>query len=107
VYPYKHTSIVFGFAHIDSNKEQVNLLNIRFTLLGGSSILCQSHGTLLPAVIARPLTSVKVLLATLLTVLMRVGLVGAILCQVLLLVVGRHNCDVLASDTIAYFRHHH
>jgi hypothetical protein len=42
-----HTSMVFGFAYIDSNKEPGSLLNIRFTLLGGSSILCQSHGTLL------------------------------------------------------------
>ena len=54
----------------------------------------------LPEVIARPLTSAKVLLATLLTGLMRVGLVGAMLCQVLLFVAGRHNCDVLAPGTV-------
>jgi hypothetical protein len=41
------TRIVFGFAHIDSNKEQMGLVYIRFTLVGISSILCQSHGTYL------------------------------------------------------------
>jgi hypothetical protein len=61
----------------------------------------------LPEAIARPLTSAKMLPPTSLTGLIRIGLVGVILCQVLLLVAGRHNCDVLASDTIAYFRPHH
>jgi hypothetical protein len=42
-----YTGTVFGFAHIDANKEQGSLLHVRFTLLGFSSILCQSHGTLL------------------------------------------------------------
>ena len=41
------TSVGCGLAHIDSNQEQVRRLTIRFTLLGGASILCQSHGTLL------------------------------------------------------------
>jgi hypothetical protein len=41
------TSMVFGLAHLDSNKEQVSLRHIRFPRVGVSSILCQSHGTLL------------------------------------------------------------
>jgi hypothetical protein len=41
------TGVVFGFAHIHSNHEEVRLLYVRFTRVGISSILCQSHGTYL------------------------------------------------------------
>jgi hypothetical protein len=41
------TRIVFGFAHIDSNQEQIGLVYVLFTLVGISSILCPSHGTYL------------------------------------------------------------
>ena len=59
----------------------------------------------LAEVTARPLTSAKVSPVPPLTGLMWVGLVGAILCQVLLLIVaGWHNRYVLDSDTIAYMR---
>jgi hypothetical protein len=60
---------------------------------------------LLPEVTARPLTEVKGSPVPPLTDLMWIGLVGAILCQVLLLIVaGRHNRYVLDPDTIAYMR---
>jgi len=42
-----HARIVFGFAHIDSNEEEVRVVYIFFTLIGGSSILLQSHETYL------------------------------------------------------------
>jgi hypothetical protein len=42
-----HASTMLGFAHIDSNEEQVRVVYIFFTLIGVSPILCQSHGTLL------------------------------------------------------------
>jgi hypothetical protein len=59
----------------------------------------------LSEVIARPLTSAKVSPVPPLTGLMWVGLVGAILCQVLLLIVaGRKNRYVLEADAIAYMR---
>ena len=41
------TSTGFGFAHIDSYEEEVGLVYVRFTLVGISSILCQSHEILL------------------------------------------------------------
>ncbi len=41
------TGTVLGFAHLDSNEEQGRLVSLRFPLVRGSSILWQSHGTLL------------------------------------------------------------
>jgi hypothetical protein len=41
------TSLVLGFAHIDANEEPGRVVYVRFTLVGISSILVQSHGTYL------------------------------------------------------------
>jgi hypothetical protein len=40
-----HTSLVFGFAHLDANEEEGRVGYVRFPLIGVSSILWQSHGT--------------------------------------------------------------
>jgi hypothetical protein len=42
-----HARTVLGFAHIDSNEGQVRLVDVFFTLIGVSPVLCQSHGKLL------------------------------------------------------------
>jgi hypothetical protein len=59
----------------------------------------------LPEITARSLTSVNGSPVPPFSILVWIGLVGAILCQVLLLIMaGRHNRYVLDSDTIVYMR---
>jgi hypothetical protein len=42
-----NTGTVLGVPHIDSHAQQVRLLHVCFTLLGGSARLCQAHETCL------------------------------------------------------------